>query len=637
MSWKTAGRRIVLVALGVCACLALSPAHADDDDDDTGAGNGPGYNFRLGGNFGQGIPQDRSLYPIEAFPFVLDENSLYFSDLRFFPALNNWANPGNTTFGGNIGFGYRYYSDSFDRVFGGSVWYDADDTRLLYFQQLGVSLESYGKLFDYRANAYFPVGQQKQQSSLALINGSTQFVGNYVSYSQYQTWAVAMTGFDAEVGLSVPWEWARDMALRVYGGGYYYADNQNNSITGGSTRVTANIISGLDAQVQVTYDNFYQTRAFLGISWTFGPLHFSKLKQDTAFGRIGDHVTRNYTVVAPERSQLEYVPAAIDPATGKPYTFAHVASGAPNGGTGTVNNPFNTIAAAQAANRSIVFVHAGSVFNGANAGIVLNSGNRIIGDGAGVQNFIAVPQLGSLLLPQASLASSLPVLNGSLGDSVVLANNTIFSGFSIRNSGQSGIVGNGVQNVALSNININNAGQDGIRLVNTTGPISIANPTITNAFDSGINISGGSGAIAFSGTTTVQGAGAGGGAPSVNISSLASNGSVTFADLTIGNRFGMGLSINNNNNTGSAGTVTVTGTTTITNQNASSASALDIRDSSGSFNFNTVNVLNPSTMAASGNSASVNLQNDTGTSTFQTLNISSINATAPAATMPARS
>jgi hypothetical protein len=620
MSWMAIGRRILLGASVVWACLALWPAYGADDDDDTGAGNGPGYNFRVGGSFGQGVPQDRSVYPIEAFPFILDEDSLFFSDLRFFPALNNWARPANTTFGGNMGLGYRYYSDSYDRVFGGSLWYDADDTRLLYFQQLGLSLESYGELIDLRSNFYLPVGPLKQQSSLALVNGSTQFVGDNVSYDQFRTWCVAMKGFDAEAGLSVPWDWARDMALRVYAGGYYFVDNQNDSITGVSARVTANIISGLDAQAQVTYDNFYQTRGFFGLSWTFGPLHFSKLKQDTAFGRIGDHVTRNYTVVAPERSRVEHVAAAIDPATGKPYTFAHVVSGAPAGGNGFINSPFATIAAAQAANRSIVFVHAGSVFNGSDASIVLNSGNRIMGDGSGVQNFIQVPELGSLLLPQAPASSNLPILNGAAGDSVVLASNTNFSGFSINNAGGSGILGNGVQNVSISNTFIKNPGLDGIRLVNTTGPISIASPAITNPIGSGINIIGGSGAIAFSGNTIVQGAGG----PSVNISSLASTGAVTFADLTINSRKDMGLAIN----TASAGTVNVTGTTTITNENAAAASAIDIRDSSGNFSFNTVNVSNPASMAASGNSAAVNLQNNSGAEAFQTVNISAVNATA---------
>src|SRR4029078_1594004 len=113
--------------------------------------------------------------------------------------------------------------------------------------------------------------------------------------------------------------------IRVYGGGYHYADDQGNRITGGSARIQANILDGLDAHVQIMHDNYFETRGFVGIAWTFGPLHRSELKQDTAFGRIGEHVTRNYTVVAPLRHQTEHL-TAMNPATGQPYTFSHVSS-----------------------------------------------------------------------------------------------------------------------------------------------------------------------------------------------------------------------------------------------------------------------------------------------------------------------
>ena len=612
--------RLLTSAIVVWSALASVHFAMADDDDDTGAQNGGGAMFRAGIYAGQGIPQDRTIAPFEAFPYVLDDNELFFGDLRFFPALNNWAHPANTTFGGNIGAGYRFYSDSYDRVFGGSIWYDADDTRLLYFQQLGLSLESYGELIDTRANFYLPVGQVTRQSSLSLISGSQQFVGDNLAYSQLYAWCNAMKGFDAEAGVSWPWDWSRNMAFRTYAGGYYFVDNQSNSITGVSTRATANIVGGLDAQVQVTYDNFYQTRAFVGLSWTFGALHFSRLKQDTAYGRIGDHTTRNYTVVAPERSQVQYVPAAINPATGTPYTFAHVVSGAAPGGNGSINNPFSSITAAQGANRNIIFVHANSVFSGSAANVSLQPGNIVMGDGSGVQNFINVSQLGPILLPQAPVSSSLPLLTGSTGDSVTLASNTSLTGFMINNSGGSAVMGNGVQNVTLNNLFINNPTVDGLRLINAAGPVSISNMYVNNPTGSGFNIIGATGPINFLGGTTIIGAGG----PAINISSLASTGSVTFGDLTISKRHDMGISINTN----SAGSVNFNGTTSIYNENAVAASAVDIRDSSGTFSFNTVNISNPSSMPLLGNNPAVNLQNDTGTEIFQTLNITAYNATA---------
>ncbi len=78
--------------------------------------------FWGGGVYGQGPVQDRSILPVEMFPFFKMDDSLFFSDLRFFPTVEG-------TFGGNVGFGYRYYSKTWDRVFGISGWYDADGTR----------------------------------------------------------------------------------------------------------------------------------------------------------------------------------------------------------------------------------------------------------------------------------------------------------------------------------------------------------------------------------------------------------------------------------------------------------------------------------------------------------------------------
>src|SRR5204863_279311 len=142
---------------------------------------------------------------------------------------------------------------------------------------------------------------------------------------------------------------------------YHFEGDHVENITGGSARIQANIVSGLDAQVSVTSDSFYDTRAFVGVSWTFGPLRRSELKQDTALGRIGEHVSRNYTVVAPKQKWVEHDVLAMDPETDNPYRVAHVSSAAAPGGSGTVSSPFQTILEAQAAGKDLIFVHAGSL------------------------------------------------------------------------------------------------------------------------------------------------------------------------------------------------------------------------------------------------------------------------------------
>jgi hypothetical protein len=634
--------------------------------------------FWGGGVYGQGPVQDRSILPVEMFPFFRMDDSLYFTDLRFFPTIDG-------TFGGNVGFGYRFYNKEWDRVFGISGWYDADGTRDDYFQQLGLSLETYAGPFDFRTNFYLPIGQTDRQNSLALVNNSTRFVGNNVVYDQIDTFTAAMRGLDMEVGVGIPGQFARQHSMRVYGGWYYFGDDQGDTIVGASARVQANVASGLDTAVQITNDNFYNTRAFVSVSWTFGPLRRSDASGTTTADRLGEHVTRNYTVLAPTRTTLDPNVVALDPSTGTPYTFAHVNSAAAPGGNGSVNSPFQTIAQAQAANDDIIFVHANSVFSGSAATITMSPGQSILGQGPGVAHTIGVPQLGSIALPQAAAGSSLPILESATGNAVVLASNSIFSGFTITNSAQNGIYGNGVSNALIANVTVNHAGADGIHLLNSSGTIDLNNVSIAGSAGDGLAILGGSANITVSGqlggnlghdlnisntssgtvdltntqftgsgsqgillqndagdvnfnnltltssagkgidieaaSGTVQFSGtttvSGAAAASVTIQNLVSTGSVTFDNLTINNRQDAGLVINN-----AAGAVTVSGTTTITNEGAATPSALSITNSSGTMAFSgPVNVVN-----STGNPG-VNLVSNSGTTTFNALNISSTNGT----------
>lgn len=605
---STSGRRIPARLWRFCrrpftgllltlATVAGSSAVAQDIEP------GRGIMGRIGHIEGQGIPQYRAITPVELFPYIMLDESLIFSDLRVFP-----TNQGE--FGGNVGAGYRQYFEEFDRIVGISGWYDADATRGPYLQQLGLSLETYAGPLDARINMYLPVGKTTITDSLTILPASTRFDGNSLIYDQARSYFVAMKGIDFEVGAPLPSEFSADHGIRAYVGGYHYQGSDVDNITGASTRLQANIVAGLDASVQVTYDDFYKTRAFAGFSWTFGVLHRSQLQQDNARGRFGEHVTRNYTTVAPGRHSVERL-VAVDPNNGTPYTFAHVSSSAAAGGTGAVNSPFQSIAAAQAAGANIVIVQAGSTFNGAAATIVAGNGQRIFGDGTDVAHFIPVLNRGTLLLPQAA-AGLRPVLNGSPGDTITLANNSEISGFTITNSGGNAISGNGVQNIMVNQLAISGAAMSGLNFTNTSGSYLIDSTSIANSA-MGVSINGGNGQFRFTGPLAISNTtGA-----AVSMKNLATDAVATFGDITVNSRQGRGLELD-----AFAGTLNVNGLTTITNESNSVASAIDIRNSPGTLNFAGVTVTN--TTGAPG----VNLQSNAGTTTIQRLDISSQNGTA---------
>lgn len=585
--------------------MTLRVAKAQDESSSSGSSaDGAGVQFRAGTVQGQGVLQDNGTIPLELFPYLLRDNTMLFSDLRFYPT-NDFR------YGGNLGLGVRHYSSGLDRIFGVSGWYDADNSRNVYFQQIGLSLETYGQILDLRSNLYLPVGPTTRQSSLTLIDGSTQFQNNNVVYNQLRTWYSAMKGFDAEAGVPIPGQFAADHAIRIYGGGYHFKDDAGNDITGGSGRLQANLFSGLDAFVQVTHDNYFDTRGFVGVAWTFGPLHRSQRPETTTFARMGEHVTRNITVLAPKRSEIENV-AAINPATGQPYTFAHVANSAAPGGDGSVLRPFQTIAQAQAAGRDIVFVHSNEFFTGADAAIVMAQNQRILGDGTDVQHFINVPNFDSFLLPHGPNPGSRPTLVGSPGNSVVLASNSEFSGFTIVNPGSNGILGDGVQNVTLRNIDVHGAPGAGLSFMNAWNGVTLQDVHVWNS-NTGIEVAGGPGGMNFTGNTIISGSTG----PSLYVHDLSAGSTIYFNDLNINNRASTGILFDN-----VAGNIAVNGTGVVTNELASTSSALDIRNSAGQFYFKQFEALDPT------GSAGVSLQANTGATTFDTLRVTAHDGTA---------
>ncbi len=543
----------------------------------------------------------------------------------------------------------------------------------MYFQQVGLSLETYG-FIDFRTNLYFPVGQTTQQNGQSIVSGSQRFVGQNLAFDTLTTYLAAMRGVDFEAGVGIPGHFAEDHGVRAYLGGYYYDDDQGDHILGISGRVQANIWSGLDASVQVTNDNFFNTRAFFNVSWTFGPLHRSQLSQATTEGRLGEHVTRNYTVLATSHSTL-VDPLAFDPNTHQAYVIAHVDSNAAPGGNGSVNSPFQTIAAAEASGAAVVFVHAGSVFNGNAATVAMNSGQYLFGDGTGERNFLPISTFGQILLPHGPTTGALPVLNGSTGAAITLANNSVLSGFTITNSVGAGVVANGVGGIALRDLYITGAGSDGVQIVNATGNSVLTNVNVMNSAGNGLLINGGDSNVQFAGNLVgnqlhdlaIENVGTnsnmnmtnalfpGSGSQGILLENVA--GIVNFNNLSLGNTSGRGIDIeggtgtfnflgqttvsaagaqsiviNNLNPTGvvnfgtldinnrhdeglvvsnSAGTVNVNGVTTITNEGGTGASAIDINNSSGNVTFfGKVNVLNTTL------NPGVSLTNDTGTTSF---------------------
>lgn len=520
-----------------------------------------GFDGRIGHLGFKTFGRNESISHVELFPYVISGDQMIFADVRGFVSNQQ-------QFGGNIGAGYRRWIGGWDRVVGASLWYDGDDSTGELFHQLGLSLESYGDVCDVRANFYLPIDDAEKDFNITARN--LRFAGNQVLFDRYREFGEAMEGLDLELGLTLPTEFGEEHNLRAYGGWYHFIGDAVPNVTGFRAGVEGHITEFLSTQVEVTDDDSFGTNVLLGVA-----LEFSRGSSPTGSRakkrskRMRRYVRRNYNVIVSKHWDARYHQAAINPATGMPFTIQHASSAAGGPGAGTAEDPFSTVAAAQAAGSDILFVHADSVFN---TPIVLNPGETIVGEGA--RHAFQLGGFGPFLLPNATGGTSLPLVQGVAGNAVTLESGSHFEGFTIDTPGGGGIVGNGVNGATVRNVEITNAGGAGVSLTNSTGTFAFSGVNVNNATGTGLYIDGGDASIAFSGAINNA-------AGRALVVENTTGGSVDLGGTSVNDVGGQGVLIDSTAGDVAVGSVTV--------QNPSTA-GITVQDATGTTSFSTVDV-----------------------------------------------
>lgn len=623
IQFLTLARQALWASLAIVASIWAVPAFGQDSapvsttdggflfsDRFTGhRGEAYGAVFRLGVETGPAIGRQDTLIPLEFMPygFLFDE-AMVFGDLRGFRSTkDNW--------GANVGGGYRHYISAWDRIVGVNGFFDYDNTSGGLFRQFGGGIETYGKFWDARVNAYFPTGTTEKQLAISVVPNSAKFITNYLYFDQERVLGNALRGVDMEVGIPILADFLSRHDVRLYGGWYHYESDGDISTWGWKGRLQGNVTPSAALALEVTHDKLFDTNVIFGASWSYGGFRQPEGEPKSTFDRMTTPVRRNYNVVVDRNSIIDTNIIAINPTTSNPYFFEHVASYAPAGGDGTVENPFQTIGQAQAGG-DIIFVHANSVYNGGpNSAVTLEEGVRVLGEGNGVLHFVNVSGLGQIQLPRAEPnLPNRPTFLSSPGDAVTLANNSEFSGFIIGDPNNAvlgptghGIFGNAVGGVTIRQTDINYAALDGVRLENTVGQVQMRGVRIFNSLGTGLNVQGGSGNILFvddarSGAQGIIDKTGGSGygllvdstSPGLGSTVLMVEGGTSQADI---NTSGVqGILIDN------AGGSVVVGNTSI---DGSPQNAIEVRSGSGNVTFGgTVNVSNSST-AGGGNSNAI--------------------------------
>lgn len=522
-------------------------------------GNGMGTLFRAGHQAGKTIGLEESISHLEAMPYLFtytknpDDAGMLFGNFRLFR-----TNRGHL--GGGLGLGYRFFNYDRDRIFGASFYYDRDDSSTKIFQQLVLNVETMGRFWDANGNFYLPIGTRQKLLDVQFNEGSQRFSGFNVLYDQTRTLGTAMRGFDAEFGVPIWGQIAQKHEARAYAGTYHFAATGSEDVWGWRGRLQANPVPNVLMELSLTNDATFNTNVFFNVTWTFaGRPEWNKMEKSTQMYRMAERVRRNYNVVVEQRDVVDSGLIAINPATGLPWAISHVDSNAGPGGTGTVLDPFQTIADAQAGPANdIIFTHAGSVFDNGPP-ITLAAGDRILGEGQGVDHFIDIEGFGPRLLPNSPAFGNpsfvRPTFNNTVGDGVILASNSEFSGFIINTPTGRGVVGVGVSGTTVNNVDVNDAAGEGIFLSGTTGMLSFDTTNITNAAGDAFVVDGGDPFVNYVGTITNTAAGR-----AVLIQNT-TGGSVNMTGSTITDTNSQGVLVSNIAGGAVLDNVTITGST----------------------------------------------------------------------------
>lgn len=457
------------------------------------AATAPIISPKVGGTFtsGPGVGYNSSFTGIKGFIPIAQrpgQNITYAEGQAF-------VNTGDGKPGANLVIGHRFYDPKGDRIYGGYLAYDHRSTSKNGFNQIGLGLETLGKTWDARINAYLPVGDTRQlvseNSSTTTTLGTPFFQSNFLAANRTiqqqidRKFEAAAAGVDAEAGGKIT-SLGQFGELRGYGGLYYFGAPGGDGTVGVRGRLEARPTDDLQVGVAVSSDNNYGTTVALSVGVMF-PTNRSSVNRDRSanplLARLGDPVNRNANIVLDrqretQRTTTQDVALLNNPATGQPWRFRHAVPGVGTG-DGTFENPTGTVAAALAIAQpdDIVYVQPGT-----NPGIpAFTIPDRVQVLSTGPVQRIDTVQLGNIALPLSG-AGVLPTVQ----DTITLGNSTTLSGFAISSGRGPGIVGNNISQVTIRDNAIANTGLEGILLNNVQGPVTITDNTIQQARSSGV-------------------------------------------------------------------------------------------------------------------------------------------------------
>ena len=391
--------------------------------------------------------------------------------------LNDVQGPGF-----NIGVGCRWldvvpFPWEPERMLGVSLWADGTSTEANnFFPQVGISYESLGDMWDFRANGYIPLGKQDQTGKY-VSTGEIGFERNFLSELTQATVDHSLNVGEFEVARRLGAE--RDAWF--FAGGYALV---NDTVDTGGYRLGLRGYAYPDVllQIAISDDDLFQTNAAFSLTWFVGRTRTDYHPTCGLPDRFREPVMRNDYVALTRTTATSGIP--LTDTNGDTIRFVHVDSDAAAGGDGTYENPLNDLDEIHDNSQTgdIVLAWAESQFTGESA--VLRTDQRFLGEGDDMTFTVTTSEQGTIDIPETSpgaRSGARPIIQDSVGDAITLADNNEVANFTI-DGGANGIV-TGANPTTLANLHdlgLQDIVGSGIQITNVEdGTITIADVTST--------------------------------------------------------------------------------------------------------------------------------------------------------------
>lgn len=414
-------------------------------------------------------------------PLSQDSDSVIYGDARIMGDDDD-----NKEF--NLGVGYRKIVTDVPvlgrGVAGVNMWADRRLTeRGSTFHQITTGAEWHGDTYDIKANAYIPLDKEKAHN-LGTAKSAPYLAGSGIFYDLANSRLVeeAQPGLDLELGFNVSGivDGFADSA-RVYAGAYHFEGDKSDSVTGWRTRVAADITPDVQLGARFQRDDQRGSQGFLEATIRFPFGSKQSYRKHGLYARLDESPERDIDIVtgavtgAAAGDTVQTGLPVLNAVSGDPQRVLYVDNSAAGGGTGGKDDPFNSLAAAQAAlaDNDVVYVARGdgTKTNMANGFTINRSGVSLIGEGSafvydGGKFTTGSADFSGMTLKAAGLA---PVITNGAGHGITVTGaNTYLAGFTVN-----GATGDGIrvdanaldlQNFTMRNIASTNNGRMGLTL-----------------------------------------------------------------------------------------------------------------------------------------------------------------------------